>query len=113
MNSEIRTQDLGSSARTIAFVLGGSVLAIVVLFAVLYYSSAPYQTLLKCDEAIQSQLKAPSTYERIDSMNWAADANNSFQITYDAQNSFGVPLRGKGVCTVSANGQADWEEWPS
>lgn len=113
MNSEIRTQDLGSSTRNIALVLGGSILAIGVLCAVLHYSSASYQNLRKCDEEIQSQLKAPSTYERINSMDWGAGAKNSFRITYEAQNSFGVPLRSNGVCTVSGNGQAAWEEWPA
>lgn len=56
-----------------------------------------------CDEAIKAQLKAPSTYERIS----ASGPRGSYRIEYDAANSFGVPLRGQGYCTVK-DGHATW-----
>lgn len=53
-----------------------------------------------CDKAIQATLKAPSTYKRIDSSPIEGEYQTTYIISYDAQNSFGVPLRGKGSCEV-------------
>ena len=58
-----------------------------------------------CHEAIQDTLKAPSTYKLISSKR----AGNMYQIEYDAENSFGVPLRGQGYCMVEGD-NATWAE---
>lgn len=58
-----------------------------------------------CEDAIRATLKAPSTYQRID----ASDRDPPYRIVYDAQNSFGVPLRGAGYCSVT-NDVASWLE---
>ena len=54
--------------------------------------------LRKCDEALQEKLKAPSTYQRISVQEaWQKEAPK-YTITYEAQNAFGVPLRGEAIC---------------
>jgi hypothetical protein len=59
----------------------------------------------QCDEAIQSKLKAPATFHRISYSGTMVEKHGLFEIVYDAENSFGVPLRSHGWCTVdrSAN----------
>lgn len=54
--------------------------------------------LKRCDEAIHNKLKAPSTYKRV--------AQNgmeglSYEIDFDAENSFGTPLRDKAHCYLT------------
>lgn len=58
-----------------------------------------------CDIAIKSTLKAPSTYKSISYKNIAG----YYDVEYDAENSFGVPIRGRGLCTIE-NGVAKWIE---
>jgi hypothetical protein len=67
-----------------------------------------------CDEAIKATLKAPATYRRVmdNDLDSFSIGETSFIITYDAQNSFGVPLRGKGSCMIDASGKATWVEYP-
>lgn len=62
--------------------------------------------LVACEKAIQSKLKAPSSYKRI-----KADGADdlAWTIEYDAVNAFNAPLRGKGRCFYK-DGQADWYE---
>lgn len=61
-----------------------------------------------CEDAIKAQLKAPATYQRVE---FSGVLKPDYRITYDAQNSFGVPLRGSGYCTVDAKGvSAKWLE---
>ena len=62
-----------------------------------------------CDTAIKKTLRAPSTYKRVSSTGYSVDAVTTISIEYDADNSFGVPLRGKGLCTVR-QGQGEWLE---
>lgn len=62
----------------------------------------------ECDEAIQRTLKAPSTYDRIE----AERSGGGYRIEYDAENSYGVPLRGQGYCLVM-DGEASWAEVPA
>lgn len=67
-------------------------------------------TLSACDEAVKAQLKAPSTYKRLSADGFASDAKTAmWTITYDANNAFNVPLRGKGQCLIS-KGQTSWFE---
>lgn len=61
--------------------------------------------LSECEDAIKAQLKAPSTYERVDYQ----QAGPLLMIQYDAQNSFGVPLRGSGVCNTSGS-TVEWRD---
>ncbi|HEY7807000.1 MAG TPA: hypothetical protein VIC34_07360 [Croceibacterium sp.] len=83
----------------LALGLGAAVIGVGIFFL------ARNPDLTKCDEAIQATLKAPSTYKRVNSQG----SSGSYIIDYDAANSFGVMLRGSGICTVT-NGQALWLE---
>lgn len=66
-----------------------------------------------CDAAIMAKLKAPATYRRINAPDGYSASNFTYRITYDAENSFGVPLRSAGYCTVnSRRTAADWAEMP-
>jgi hypothetical protein len=67
-----------------------------------------------CDEAIQTTLKAPSTYRRIDGPDTFVTGTELYRITYDAQNSFGVALRSQGFCRVNEDRTAaSWTELPA
>lgn len=74
----------------------------------LFYFSPIQQRLRLCDEAIMADLKAPSTYERVSgSVDYGQQT--MFSITYDAENSFGVPIRSDAKCSVSTDGNsATW-----
>lgn len=77
---------------------------------------AERRALHACDGAIQSQLKAPSTYHRIS--NGSIDAADNgpirIKITYDADNAFGTPIRGQGYCEYHpGTGHASWQEMPA
>jgi hypothetical protein len=64
-----------------------------------------------CDDAIREQLKAPSTYDRIEYLELGDDDDRSYWITYDAQNAFGVPLRSKGSCRLNTDRTAaSWSQ---
>ena len=58
-----------------------------------------------CEDAIKETLKAPATYQRVK----VEGSSPLYTITYDAENSFGVPLRGSGFCNVNG-AQASWFE---
>ena len=62
-----------------------------------------------CERAIKDDLKAPSTYRRIS----AEGSGNFYIIVYDAANSFGIPIRGKGSCYIDPTGYARWGEYPT
>ncbi len=93
----------------------GSLLALGVVFVIyLLGLAAPFSIfggkLGACEDAIKEHLKAPATYERID----YTDYRQSLRITYEAQNSFGVPLRSSGYCRIDeVTGTATWIQWPS
>lgn len=70
-----------------------------------YLTQSP---LWSCDKAIMETLKAPSTYRRVESSGTAG----FYSIEYDAENSFGVPLRNKGYCSIDSSGAATWRETP-
>lgn len=74
------------------------------------YSSPLEKHLAACDAAIQSTLKAPATYKRLESPNsFTSGGPHMYQLTYEAQNLFGVPLRSSGYCTVDGTtGLATW-----
>lgn len=59
--------------------------------------------LSKCDDAIKDTLKAPATYKRIDFTGAYQKESPSYYITYDAENSFGVPLRSSITCYLSTD----------
>lgn len=67
--------------------------------------------LRRCDNAIMAQLKAPATYNRISSTGTMVDGRGLYEITYDAENSFGVPLRSHGWCSVDwPHDKVTWDE---
>lgn len=76
-----------------------------------------YKVLAQCDEGAKQYLKAPATYRRIapvaslDALPRASTRGDTFtvEITYDAQNSFGVPIRSTGTCRVSND--LSWAGW--
>ena len=82
----------------------------VLATALLLLAGCENPKLKACDEAIQATLKAPSTYKRIA----AKGSGIVFAISYDAENSFGVPLRSEGNCYygVVKGKKAEWIENP-
>jgi hypothetical protein len=63
-----------------------------------------------CERSIKAGLKAPSTYKRISADGVTMDDTKPpeywVRIEYDADNSFGVPLRDTEICKYSiVNGQ--------
>lgn len=76
-------------------------------FGLFYYS--PVQKRLRlCDQAIRADLKAPATYDRV-SGSQDYGQTTMFSITYDAENSFGVPIRSSARCSISLDGaSATW-----
>lgn len=56
-----------------------------------------------CDAEIQRGLKAPATYKRVDVFGGSKE-KPEYLISYDAENSFGVPLRAWATCHVSDYG---------
>jgi hypothetical protein len=78
-----------------AFIPLGLVTALTAGYFLTQLPSLWGRHLAACDEAIKETLKAPSTYKRIESYSIEGQYSSSYVITYDAQNSFGVPLRGK------------------
>lgn len=67
----------------------------------------------KCDDAIKATLKAPSTYKRADYSLYSEGYPVNYTISYDAQNSYGVPLRDSGRCTLHQDGTVDWLPMPT
>tara|TARA_B100000678_G_scaffold273455_1_gene263804 strand:+ start:1297 stop:1611 length:315 start_codon:yes stop_codon:yes gene_type:complete len=53
--------------------------------------------LTKCDDAIRATLEAPSTYRRI---SYYGDGPERYRVTYEASNSFGVPIENSGECNL-------------
>ncbi len=90
-----------------AYIVWGCIVGIVGSTVLLPYMPWRRATdpILQCDLAIQATLKAPSTYERI----VVSGGAPTFYVTYEAQNSFGVPLRSSGVCEVAHN-TAIWRQ---
>lgn len=60
-----------------------------------------------CEREIKATLRAPSTYQRV-----SATSGPQYFIEYDAQNGFGVPMRGSGMCDASTPSLAAWTEFP-
>lgn len=91
-------------------VAAGVILAPFLMIAsvMLYGEYSNILDVRKCDAKITERLKAPSTYERV---SFDHLYGQEYRIEYDAQNSFGVPLRGKGYCTVNG-ASAEWLELP-
>jgi hypothetical protein len=88
------------------------ILAIPAVIAVAFvvWTLLPSPNARLCDEAIKETLKAPSTYRRI---TFSHVVERSYNVQYDASNSFGVPLRGHGSCEIDeARTSAKWVEYP-
>ena len=51
--------------------------------------------LKRCEQMLQSELRAPSTYKRIS----AIEESTGIWLTYEAQNSLGVTLRSTASCS--------------
>jgi len=87
--------------------------AILIVTGAVYLSSYwnGDAVLRRCDEAIQSKLKAPATFHRINYSGTMVDGRGLYEITYDAENSFGVPLRSHGWCSVDwPHDKVTWDE---
>lgn len=67
-----------------------------------------------CENALKDKLKAPSTYKRVDYTFFRNDGAKppeaSVSIDYDADNSYGAPLRDHEYCTyaLDRSGDIDW-----
>lgn len=96
---------------------GGRYITAIFLLVVGGACSAPFVDrafkLGKCDDAIKATLKAPSTYKRVDYSLFSEGYPVNYTISYDAQNSYGVPLRDSGRCTLHQDGTVDWAEMPT
>lgn len=90
------------------------VVGICALFAIVLvpaYLYPRYRTLARCDAAVQSRLKAPATYVRITPTIWTLESGSTIAMSYDAKNSFGMPIRGYGSCLLNYDGtSADWRD---
>lgn len=92
-------------------VVGGFFGVIAVPFGIIWglnwLGDAPQRNALAlCDDAIKATLKAPATYVRV------SDGTLGV-MEYDAQNGFGVLVRGRGYCTFKDGGRAaEWLELP-
>ncbi|WP_432769767.1 MAG: hypothetical protein HEQ22_03205 [Sphingopyxis sp.] len=78
---------------------------------IFYLAGAPLRNdMALCDAAIMATLKAPATYRRVPS---SETKGSLYRLEYDAENSFGVPLRGQGYCSISEDGtSAEWLDLP-
>jgi hypothetical protein len=97
-------------------VLGTFIATGLAIGALIWFGEAPERKGFQlCDEAIKSTLKAPSTYRRVEGKGtYHVSGSAYYSIEYDAQNSFGVPLRGHGSCQVNVDQTAaKWVEYPS
>lgn len=96
-----RGQIVGVGALTAAIIVGA--------LSWIYLSPLAFD-LRKCDDAIRERLKAPATYKRIDASG-THSTSGTYSLTYEAENSFGVPLQGKGLCFIDRTGQqVSWLE---
>lgn len=101
---EVEKNDTAPAVIALAFLM-----TVITGLVVWYFYFAPLPTDLRlCDEAIKNQLKAPATYNRINSPGYYSTI---YDITYDAQNAFGVPLRSHGWCEFDKSHEhATWTE---
>lgn len=98
------------SRRSLRWAVAAALGISIALVGSIYFASQwPRSRDLKlCDQAIQATLKAPATYKRVSASD---DMGTFYRIEYDAENSFGVPLRGSGYCTVDdSRSKASWIE---
>ncbi len=88
---------------------GAWVLIPAMIAALAWYFTGTQRSLRLCDDAIQAQLKAPSTYSRVSHNDFGG--STMIKIIYDAENSFGVPLRSEGYCNLDdERTAASWRE---
>lgn len=71
-------------------------------------ASCSDKTVESCGDAIKRTLKAPATYKLVSAKGIGPKPYSYLEIEYDADNSFGVPLRAKGNCLISSPGHAVW-----
>lgn len=96
--------------KSLWFYLAGTAFALVSAGYAIHYFSPEQASLRACEVEIKSQLKAPATYKRVE----AQAFTSMVSVTYDAANSFGVPIRSSGFCSVDkAAGKVEWVEMPS
>lgn len=67
----------------------------------MFYFSPEQRALRACEDVLKDKLKAPATYHRVDYL--SSSDGRSVSITYDAENSFGAPIRGVYFCSLDAN----------
>lgn len=96
------------AAAVLVLIVGG------MLGAAYFNSQAPLRhDLALCDDAIKATLKAPSTYRRVAAPDVYYSERRNYRVEYDADNAFGVPMRGKGFCTLDGNRtSATWVDMP-
>lgn len=87
---------------------GSGVSTIAVILTLAGCSKPPAPEIKDCESNLLSKLKAPSTYKRaaVSSIR-ISDAKSEYQsvsIDYDAQNSYGAPIRDKEICVYPIDG---------
>ena len=68
--------------------------------AVLLGGCGKMADLAECDEAIKAQLVTPSTYDRVEAIAEPGGNIMKYIVSFDAENSFGAPLRGQALCYI-------------
>jgi hypothetical protein len=86
------------------------------LAGLLFLSGCEQATISSCEALIKSELKAPSTYKRIEVMSAEIKEHKppyySVVIYYDAANSYGTPLRLMRQCSFPiVKGRPDPEHY--
>lgn len=83
--------------------LVGGVAALALVGAAIYWFSPAQRALRTCEFFLKAQLKAPSTYTRTTFSDFTQSDPPGLSIEYEAENAFGVPIRGSGSCTLNAD----------
>lgn len=94
-------EPLSARGQAIALAILGCALGAGLLWH-FYFSPLP-SDLRRCDEIIREDLKAPATYRRVKGSDFHSEAGSYF-LTYEAENSFGVPLRSRAICNINRHG---------
>lgn len=93
----------------IALALAGACIVVVGGYIAINWASPLQRDLRLCDAEITSRLKSPTTYRRLDSPQYYMEGTHSYELSYEAENSFGVVIQSHGLCIASPDlGSARW-----
>lgn len=90
----------GGDMRKLMFAGGGALLLVLIAGSAYWFTPSNRAARL-CDAAIKDHLKAPSTYRRISAATHLQPLPPTAEITFEADNDFGVPIRHEAYCRLS------------